>query len=170
MAKPCKSDLDVFAILKPGFTAKSLPSIKSVCDELRTKYHVISKIDVELWRFAEVFSIALGLDNIRIKNTLSIFDIILKNSSCCIYGDDLSRHVPFIKPGVALANDELIVIYDDIREARDSVFNANSKEAVQYWCRRVMKNIIRAGFCLCMPIIQEQTRDIELCADILKEK
>lgn len=166
-----KSDLDVFAILSPGASDENtaLKAIKELIKKALRTTDVVSKVDIELWRFEEVFPDANSINEIQIKNTLSIFDIILKNSSLCIYGDDLSAHIPPIKPDASLANDELIMIHQDIAQARQEISAATSEEEVKYWCKRVMKNIIRAGFCLCMPIIQEQTREIKLCADVFSK-
>lgn len=166
-----KSDLDVFAILNPGASDKktALKAINESIKKVIRTTDVVSKVDIELWQFEEIFPGANSINEIQIKNTLSIFDIILKNSSLCIYGDDLSAHILPIKPDASLANDELIMIHQDIDQARQEISKATSEEEVQYWCKRVMKNIIRAGFCLCMPIIQEQTREIKLCADVFSK-
>jgi hypothetical protein len=157
--------------LSPGALDEktALKSINELIEKVLHTTDVVSKIDVELWRFEEVFPEANSTDDIRIKRTLSIFDIILKNSSLCIYGDDLSVHILPIKPDASLANDELIMIHQDIAQARQEISAATSEEEVKYWCKRVMKNIIRAGFCLCIPITQEQTREIELCADVFSK-
>ena len=168
-AKPYKSDLDIFAILNPGATGSALPAIREACNQILEETNIVSKIDIELWLFEEVFPLASSPNDIEIKDTLSIFDVILKNASLCIHGDDLSKYIPPIKPGIALANDELIAIHDDINQAREAISSAADPEEIQYWCKRVMKNIIRAGFCLCMPTIKEQTRDIDLCADIFSK-
>ena len=166
-----KSDLDVFAILNPGASDENtaLKAINESIKKVLQATDVVSKVDIELWRFEEVFPDANSINEIQIKNTLSIFDIILKNSSLCSYGDDLSAHILPIKPDASLANDELIMIHQDIAQARQEISKATSEEEVKYWCKRVMKNIIRAGFCLCMPIIQEQTREITLCADVFSK-
>lgn len=166
MAAIGSSDLDIFATLKPGYTDEFLSAIKEKANALISNNQMVSKIDIEIWTFAEVFPLASDLTNIKIKNTLSTFDVILKNASLCIYGKDLGNYIPPIKPDVALANDELIVIHDDIQEAKRSILAAKHTEQIEYWCKRVMKNIIRAGFCLCIPIIHQQTRDIDLCAEV----
>lgn len=169
MAQIFTSDLDLFAVLNPNCTDSLLPSVKTKCDKLLSKNKTVSKIDIEFWHFEKVFPAAPGLEKINVTNTLSVFDVILKNSSLCIYGDNLGQYIPKIKPGVALSNDELIVIHDDIRQAKEAILAADNKAKIGYWCKRVMKNIIRAGFCLCMPIIQEQTRDIDLCAKVFSK-
>lgn len=166
-----KSDLDVFAILNPGVSDENT-ALKAINESIKKVFRttdIVSKVDIELWRFEEVFPDANSINEIRVKNTLSIFDIILKNSSLCIYGDDLSAHIPAIKPDASLANDELIMIHQDIVQARQEISIASSEEEIKYWCKRIMKNIIRAGFCLCMPIIQEQTREIKLCAEVFSK-
>ena len=140
--------------------------IRDACNKILEKTNIVKKIDVELWKFAEIFPLAIDINDIKIKDTLSTFDIILKNSSLCVFGGDSSKHIPSIKPDIALANDELIVIYDDIVQARKAITNRVFQSEVLYWCRRVMKNIICAGFCLCVPIVQVQTREIKLCAKV----
>ncbi|PHQ78837.1 MAG: hypothetical protein COB66_08080 [Coxiella sp. (in: Bacteria)] len=166
MAAPEQSDLDMFTILQPSCDDKNISAIQQHCNTLLSNNSLVSKIDVESWTFSEMFPLSTRLNNIKVKNTLSIYDIILKNSSLCIFGNDLSKYIPPIKPGIALANDELIEIHPDIQQAKLSIITAENSNQIQYWCRRVMKNIIRSGFCLCMPTIQEQTRDIDLCAQI----
>ena len=64
----------------------------------------------------------------------------------CIYGDDFSAHTSPIKPDTALANDELIMIHQDIDQARQEISADAAEEEVKYWCKHVMKNIIRADF------------------------
>jgi len=164
-----QSDLDIFAIVNSTFDDTALAYIQEQCNLLLIKNKVVSKIDVEFWEFSEVFPLANDNDNIQLKLTLSIYDAILKNSSLCIYGHDVITFIPPIKPSIALANDELIMLHSDLAMATKSITETPTEDNVRYWCKRVMKNIIRAGFCLVMALIEEYTRDIDLCAKVLTQ-
>lgn len=163
VASPGVSDLDIFAILKPNYYDDSLAILQEKCRALLSTYHVVSKIDVEVWSFIDIFPLTMNPNHIQIKETLSEFEIILKIASLCIFGNDLSQFIPPIKPSIALANDEISRIKMDIDQAKTSILAAKNTSEVNYWCKRVMKNIVRGGFCLCIPTIKEYTRDINLC-------
>lgn len=161
-----ESDLDIFVILNPKVSSKkTLTDLKEKCNAL-LKDKTVSKIDVELWEFYEVLPLAKDANNIKLKETLSIYDAILKTASLCIHGDDLVAILPPISPGLALANIELIELKPDIKFATKSIARNKSPANVSYWCKRVMKNIIRAGFCLVLAKIKEHTRDVDLCHKI----
>jgi|GEM_PF-256161 hypothetical protein len=166
-----QSDLGIVVILGSGYDDKDFCSIlRQKCGGLfnKHKWHgAILKIDIELWRFDEIFSCeSIQNDSVyAVRDTLSVYHAILKNSSLCIDGENVIPFLPAIKPDLALANNELIQLKDDLSEGIKNIEENADSENVRYWCKRVMKNILHVTFCLIMPIIGEYTRDIDLCTD-----
>lgn len=171
MAQPGQSDLDMFVILNPGFFDHDGKLSSHVCQQCEFElynnnlFNTISKLDLELWAFNEPFPLGINQKSLapKIANNLSEYYAILKTSSLCISGHDVIPFIPRIRPGVALANIELVQLEEDLHLATSQIIKNTQPTNVRYWCQRVMKNILRAAFCLVMPKLGQFTRDIELC-------
>lgn len=71
---------------------------------------------------------------------------LLSIGGVCIYGNDLVPQLPRFKPDEVVANSELVQLDDNIQEAIREIHKCNSNEGVTYWCRRIVKNLLRDGF------------------------
>jgi hypothetical protein len=163
------SILDVFIIMKPGYSCDELFSKQEKCNELLLVNLVRKKINIDLWSFEDVFLSNSDSSKFNLKEALSAFEITLKNSSICIFGEDLSKFIPPIKPGAALVNHELIEIKSAIKKAKEVLDLVVSTAEIKQCCQGIMKKIVRASFCLCVPVIQEETRNVHLSVLLFSE-
>lgn len=88
---------------------------------------------------------------------------LLSVGGVCIYGKDLVPQLPRFKPDEVVANSELVQLDDNIHEAIREIQKATSSERVTYWCRRIMKNLLRDGFFLNMAEDNRFTPDVGFC-------
>ena len=154
-AVPGFSDLDAFAVLKEGFSADDhLSWITQVKAQLLNQHSEVTDIQMEVWEWNDIFGVP--------RNYLSEFQVILKLNSVCCYGEDLSQEILSIKPDVALANTEMIQLKPDIEEALAKLARDKRPEHVQFWCKKIMKNLIRAGFYMVIPNEKAFSRDLSL--------
>jgi hypothetical protein len=95
----------------------------------------------------------------------SITAFTIKTQGVCIHGSDLAPDLPDFRPGVAVANDALVQIRADIDEAVHEIRNATVRAVRDNWCRRIMKNVVRAAFALVLVDAHAYTSDLTLCAE-----
>ena len=67
------------------------------------------------------------------------------------------------KPGILVANSDISQIKPDIEEAIVGLDVNSGSQSSRYWCRRIAKNIIRAGFSLTILRERSYTRDLYPC-------
>ncbi len=103
------------------------------------------------------------LEEVIQSNLFSWPVFLLSTSGVCIYGEDLILSMPKFKPSMAIANSELIQLKDNIDEAISEIQRIDSDENLKYWCRRIMKNLLRDGFFLNMASDGKFTSDVDLC-------
>lgn len=149
-AKPGLSDIDCLAILKEPINTDWMQDERQ---KLIAQYPIISSV---------VFDFEL-LDEVIKENEFSWTAFILSIGGICIYGQDLLPNLPRLKPSNIIANSELIQLEDNVKEAVEEIKKADTEEKVLYWCRRIMKNIIRDGFFLNMQKDNKFTPDVDLC-------
>ncbi|CCB89437.1 nucleotidyltransferase family protein [Simkania negevensis] len=143
------SDLDTFAVLKKDHDLDT-SWLSHTGKTLQSQYPVVSDIQLEIWKWNDLMQ----------TDSLSEYQVILKLNSVCLWGDNLARSIPPIRPDYALALTELQHLQSDI----DEVLSKIEKEPnqVAFWCKKIMKNLIRAGFYLLIPREKKFTRDLEL--------
>ncbi len=152
------SNLNMFAVLTEETDADLVLQdwIPSAEEELLAKYPSLSDVVLEIWPYNHVFS-----DPGR----FSIGAFIIKTHSICIWGSDVAPELADYKVESAIANDDLVQIELDINEAVSKIKRNSRPENVAYWCREVMKQILRAGFALVMVEEGVHTRDLDLCCE-----
>ena len=156
MALPGISDLDTFGVLHCSadidinlWPENAKSKILRTCPQLA---------DVQLELFC--LSDALKIDEVQ------ELPFVIKTQSVCVYGEDLTDRLPNYRPGVAVANIDIVQIEADLEEAITYTSSPNADAAdVRYWCSRIMKNILRAGFSLTMVDEKSYTRDLMICAE-----
>jgi hypothetical protein len=163
------SILDIFIVVKSGHICDELLSKKEKCSKLLSVRWIGKNVNIDLWPFEELFLSKDDSSHIKFKETLSVFEIILKNYSICIFGEDLSVLIPPIKPSAALVNHELIEIRSHIEKSKEVLSLATSVIEVKQHCQEIMKKVVRASFCLCVPILQEETKNMHLSALLFSE-
>ena len=160
-----ESDIDAFAVLEytvdPDLVSQDW--IESTEERLHGQHDAVSDVQLELWPQSWIF---------REPGEFSIFAFIIKTHSVCLWGVDLTPELPDYRvPAVlpAIANDDIIQIKPDIEEAVEEIQADTSPENVVYWCRRISKNMLRAGYGLVMLDVGGHTRDSDLCYQYFAE-
>lgn len=154
MAIPGISDLDSFAVVIAGATTSDLSWAAPAEQQIIESCPALTGVSFESWLISDVMAPTGKCE----------MPFVLKTQAVCVLGDDLSHQFPKYRPDATVAAIDLSQIQADIEEATTAISSATiSHEQVRYWCRRIMKNIIRAGFCLTMENEHSFTRDLPLC-------
>ena len=90
----------------------------------------------------------------------SIIPFMLKTSSLCVYGNDVTNDIPNFKPDRALANDHLIQLRKHINQAKKELLGNEDAEDIADCCTWIMKIIVRSGLALVMEQKPTYTRDL----------
>lgn len=163
LAKPDYSDADLFIVSKPNaiFSNEDEQKISRFEKTIEDRYKFITDVQIEIWPWDYVF-----LPN----NKFSIAAFVIKSHSVFLLGDDISNQIEPYKLSKHIANDDVVQIKSDIDEALKEIKGDPSEQNVAYWCKRIMKNIIRALYGLVMIDVDKFTRDIDLCVDCFLTK
>lgn len=152
-AVPGVSDLDCFAVVSGDPEAIDDTWLKAAGAEIVRLHPIVSDVQLEIWPLAEVL----------ITDRFTEMGFLLKTQSACVWGDDLAPRLPRFKPDAIVANNDISQLRPDIQAAIAALQADSSPPSVRYWCRRIMKNIVRAGFSLVMLEAGVFTRDLKLC-------
>lgn len=155
LAVPGFSDLDSLALVtgegeavSPDWAALEEERTLAVCPEL-------TGVQFETY----------ALEDAVQRDRVSELGFVLKTQAVCVHGDDVSAALPGYRPDRTVANIDLVRIGTDIEEALDEIRRRPADGArTAYWCRRIMKNLIRACFALTLSQERRYTRDLGLCA------
>jgi hypothetical protein len=154
-AVPGVSDLDCFAVALGDLTELDDGWLKPTGAQIAAAYPIISDVQLEIWPYAEVL----------VTDRFSELSFLLQTQSACVWGEDLAPYLPRFKPDAIVANNDISQIQPDIAEAMAALQADASARNVLYWCRRIMKNMLRTGFSLVMLDEHQFTRDLKLCYD-----
>jgi len=91
---------------------------------------------------------------------------VLKTQSVLLHGKDIRESISGFKPDIYLANSEIIQLKSDIAEAKEEIESAKPSEAIVYWCRRIMKNILRDAYFIVMYEEGKYSVDNETLRDV----
>jgi len=151
------SDLDAIAVLHPG--ADPALSTAEAEARLTARHQVTTHVSMEIWphHWLDAGSRAEAVAEFW------IFPFILNVHAACLEGPDLGREFGPYHLRPEIARDDLMQTSSDIVEARAELLRAEAPAEVVYWCRRIMKNLIRSGFGLVMMDVGAYTRDLDLC-------
>lgn len=158
-AVPGESDLNMVALLTSETDPLLLLEdwIGPAEEALLDRFPQISDIQLETWPDGYVFTDP---------TEFSIGAFILKTHSVCVYGADVAPELPDYRISAAIANDDIVQIAADLDDALAAIEADSSVEAVHYWCRRAMKQVLWTGFSLVMLDETKHTRDVDLCAEV----
>jgi hypothetical protein len=152
------SDLNMFTVLDatvdPDLVFQDW--VEEAEEALLDQHPCLSDVQLELWPYYYVFNDPAQF---------SIGGFILKTHSVCMWGSDLWTQLPDYRISLAIANDDLVQIGDDIDGAVEEIKADSSASSVGYWARGAAKHMLRAGFGLVQVEAGVHTRDIDLCCD-----
>ncbi len=144
------ADLDTIAVTKQNLNKPQLKRLKEVEQELNQKHTCVDGIELSFY----------GIEDILNTSSFSIISFILKTHGICVFGEDLIPQLPRYKADEALANDHLIHLQGQIKNACDDLQDNSDMEDIKDCCKWIMKIIVRAGLALVITKANSYTRDL----------
>lgn len=154
-----ESDADVFAVLVETADPELVRQdwIRGAEEAVIAAHMCVSDAHIELWPYGYVFGRP---------DRFAIGGFIVKTHSVCLWGSDLGNELPDYRLGPAIANEDIVHLRGDIAEAAAAIKGAETPEMARWWCKNIMKSIVRAGFGLVMMEERAFTRDLDLCCEV----
>ena len=135
-----------------------------VISEQDANEEIIEKVERKLTKeFPWLNGIEVSYSSLHNLNHLDSFTIIpfmLKTSSLCVYGKDITDKLPRYKIDRALANDHLIQLEKHIEQAKFELDGNQDEEDIADCCGWIMKIMVRSGLALVMEYKRRYTRDL----------
>lgn len=153
MALGGASDLDSFVLVGRDPETLDLSWKEGVAERLLSLHPYVTGIDLG----------CIGPEAFANTDRFSELGLLMATQTACVWGENFIPSLPKYRPGVLVANSDLCQIRPDIEEALTEIDQDPSPEKVRYWCRRIAKNIVRAGFSLTMLREKTYTRDLYPC-------
>jgi hypothetical protein len=147
------SDLDSFALVSCAQESPDLSWVGEVAERLRSRHPCVTGIELG----------CVDRDEIGSTVRFSELDLLMVTQTACVWGEDVTPYLPRYKPGILVANSDISQIGLDIKEALVGLEVDPSPQNGRYWCRRIAKNIIRAGFSFTILRKRLYTRDLYPC-------
>jgi hypothetical protein len=147
------SDLDSFALVNCEPEGLDLSWTSGVAKRLSSRHPYVSGVDLE----------CVAHDQIGSTERFSELGLLMVTQTACVWGEDVIPYLPRYKPGILVANSDISQIGPDIEEAIVGLDVDHRPQNRRYWCRRIAKNIIRAGFSLTILRERSYTRDLYRC-------
>ncbi|MFK7808736.1 MAG: hypothetical protein AB8F74_13110 [Saprospiraceae bacterium] len=149
-------DLDTFALVFSESDRWKRPDWADEQEQqLQGKYPFLTAVEFYLAGYAPVLRAVPGHTDSENLATNHGLAMVLKTQSLCLHGNDISSRIPAYKPDVSvLLNNPWLA--SDIAD-----YESNSKDRAQR--QQVLKTILRSGFELVLPRIQQYTPDLYLC-------
>jgi hypothetical protein len=147
------SDLDSFALVRCAPESPDLSWTGALAERLLTQHPYVSGIELG----------CVDSDEIASTERFSELDLLMVTQTACIWGEDVIPYLPSYKPGILVANSDISQIKPDIEEAILGLDTDSGTQSARYWCRRIAKNIVRAGFSLTILQNRSYTRDLYPC-------
>ncbi len=144
------ADLDTIAVTKQNLNKSQLKRLKEVEQELNQKHTCVDGIELSFY----------GIEDILNTSSFSIISFILKTHGICAFGEDLIPQLPRYRADEALANDHLIHLQGQIKNACDDLQDNSDMEDIKDCCKWIMKIIVRAGLALVINKANSYTRDL----------
>lgn len=144
------ADLDTIAVTKHKPKKQQVKRIKEVEQALTQNHHCVDGIELSVF----------GKEDILNTTSFSIISFILQTHSICVFGEDLIPRLPRYKANEALANDHLIHLQGQIKNACDDLQDNSDREDIKDCCKWIMKIIVRAGLALVITKENTYTRDL----------
>lgn len=143
------SDLDTILVLNNTLNFKQ-NTVNELVDYLKNKYTFILGIEMNVIEKQEI----MNLDK------FSILPFMMKTYGLCVFGEDLSKQIPKFKVDIALANEHLVNVKEQINQASRELLGNEDNEDILDCCSWIMKIIVRAGMALVAVEEGRYTRDL----------
>lgn len=147
------SDLDTIAVTWGDPEALDLSWQDAADAEITRRHPCVLRVQFEM----------VPLEQLVGSRRFDISAFTIKTQGVCVAGEDLAPRLPDYRPDEVVANDNVVQMRPDIEEAIRELRATSDARQVTYWCRRIMKNIIRTGFGLLMVERGVYTSDIAPC-------
>jgi hypothetical protein len=85
---------------------------------------------------------------------------MIKTHSVCVFGEDLTVHLPKYKADKTLGNEHLVNLKNQVEQAKEDLDGNEDIEDILDCCSWVMKIIVRAGLALVIEKENQYTRDL----------
>ncbi|WP_035434128.1 hypothetical protein [Bacillus sp. UNC322MFChir4.1] len=144
------ADLDTIAVTKQHPNKLKLNWVKKIEHRLNQKYDCVDGIELSFYSIEEILN----------TSSFSIMSFILKTHGICVFGEDLIPQLPKYKANEALANDHLIHLQTQIKNACEDLKDNSDIEDIKDCCKWIMKIIVRAGLALVIMKENTYTRDL----------
>lgn len=144
------ADLDTIAITKQELNKLQIKRIKEGEQKLTQKHTCVDGIELSVHCIEDVLN----------TSSFSIISFILQTHGMCVFGEDLIPQLPKYKANEALANDHLIHLQSQIKNACDDLQDNSDIEDIKDCCKWIMKIIVRAGLALVITKESIYTRDL----------
>jgi predicted nucleotidyltransferase len=151
---PDVSDLDNFAVITADPDSLDLSWCEAAAVDILRRHPFITSLGFDLESYDSI---------VVTDNHFNELSLQLRTQAVCLWGQDLIPTLPRYKLDVVVANCDICQIKPDIEEAIFELMADSSPQVTRYWCRRIMKNILRAGFSLVMLEERAYTRDLYPC-------
>ena len=145
------SDVDTFVVTTCDPDELDLSWGRTERKKLEEKHSFVSGVEFDIKWYDEVFGPTDGGFEDR---------FTIKTQSACVYGEGLSSHIEPCKADVATARRLGNDFESALSKAKNRLNEASTPEEKRFWCRWMMKRILRGGFLLVMPQEQGFTRDL----------
>lgn len=165
-AKPFVSDIDSVAITKGSIDKKELKAVFEFSQKIKKKYPFITLADMTVIPLKELLQ----------SKKFSNLKIYLKTQSVCLYGKDVVKNIPDVKPGKSLALkmygslpaqlNELTKIFSK-RQFKKTYLG--EKRPVKFWCIWTMRLLLRAGLGLVMVKKTLYSQDLGTCLKVFSK-
>lgn len=144
------SDLDTIAVTKKDTNDLELEWVEKAEQELNKKFNYINGVEFSFYY----------IDDILGSTKFSIIPFMIKTHSVCVYGEDLTAHLPIYKADEKIGNEHLFNLKSQIKQAKKDLNGNDDIEDVLDCCCWIMKIIVRAGLALVIGEENKYTRDL----------
>ncbi|MDC3413118.1 nucleotidyltransferase [Aquibacillus sp. 3ASR75-11] len=144
------SDLDTMAITNKKTNDIDLKWVDKVEQELNQKFNCVNGVEFSFYHIEDILE----------TTTFSIIPFMIKTHSVCVFGEDLTVHLPNYKADQTLGNEHLVNLKNQIEQAKKDLDGNHDSEDILDCCSWIMKIIVRAGLALVIVEENQYTRDL----------
>lgn len=144
------SDLDTIAITNKHPNEIDLSWVDEAEQDINNLYSCINGVELSFYFIEDIVQ----------TTHFSIIPFMIKTHSICVYGEDISGHLPMYKPDKTLANEHLMNLKKQIQQAKEDLGDNDDPEDILDCCIWIMKIIVRAGLALVIEEEGKYTRDL----------
>lgn len=162
LARENTSDLDMVAFINQDI---SRDEIKKILKEkgrqaLEERQLRVPKLDLNV----------LPISRIVGENVKTRTQFIVKLLSVPVYGTDYSDELPQFKADKETAGKLTFDLNENIQKAEEELLQTENREEIQKVCKWIMKNIVRQGFCLVVPLENTYTISLETASTLFGKR